>query len=156
MVPERSAAQAPAPASLVVADPGGHRERVPVDPIPFHIGRQPESHLILRDSRVSRTHARILVEGGEYVLEDCSSRHGTFVNGKRITRHRLKSSDKIEFGSQDSYQLMFALDGAELKRLIDAGGGGRQGGAPRSGRQPGKVARHSGPGTDTARLVFHR
>ena len=38
MVPDRSAAQAPAPASLVVADPSGHRERVPVDPLPFHIG----------------------------------------------------------------------------------------------------------------------
>jgi len=27
--------------------------------------------------------------------------------------------DKVEFGAQDSYQLMFALDGADLKRLMD-------------------------------------
>src|SRR3954447_26332215 len=102
--PAASLAAAPdaAPASLVVADPGGHRTRVPIDRLPFQIGRQPESHLILRDSRVSRAHARIVREGGDYVLEDCSSRHGTFLNGERITRSALRNSDRIEFGAQDS------------------------------------------------------
>ncbi len=106
-------------ASLVVVDPHGQRTRVPIEPVPFQIGRQAESHLIIRDSRVSRTHARILVEGGRYVLEDCGSRHGTFVNGERITRRPLNSSDKIDFGAQDSYQLVFAVDGAELRRLME-------------------------------------
>jgi len=116
------------PASLVVTDPNGHRTRVAIDPLPFHIGRQPESHLIIRDSRISRTHARILPENGEYVIEDCGSRHGTYVNGARITRQRLRNSDKIEFGAQDSYQLIFALDGAELKRLMDQMGASEKGG----------------------------
>jgi len=107
------------PASLVVVDPNGHRTRVAIDPLPFRIGRQPESDLIIRDSRVSRAHARIVVEGGEYVIEDCASLHGTYVNGKRISRQALRNSDKIEFGAQDSYQLVFALDGAELKRLME-------------------------------------
>jgi serine phosphatase RsbU (regulator of sigma subunit)/pSer/pThr/pTyr-binding forkhead associated (FHA) protein len=107
------------PASLVVIDPNGQRTRVPVDPLPFHIGRQPESHLILRDSRVSRTHARIFLDNQTYVIEDSGSRHGTFVNGKRVKRQELRNSDKIEFGGQDSYQLVFALDGAELKRLME-------------------------------------
>jgi sigma-B regulation protein RsbU (phosphoserine phosphatase) len=107
------------PASLVVTDPGGHRTRVPVEPLPFQIGRQPENHLIIRDSRVSRTHARIFAENGEYVIEDCGSRHGTYVNGKKITREKLHNSARIEFGAQDSYQLVFALDGVELKRLMD-------------------------------------
>src|SRR5215831_20993593 len=126
MEPDTGASRAAAPASLVVADPGGHRTRVPVEPLPFQIGRQPESHLILRDSRVSRVHARILVEKGQYIVEDCGSRHGTFVNGKRITRHTLANSDRIDFGTQDSYHLVFALDGVELKRLMD------QVGAPES------------------------
>src|SRR5215469_7636330 len=110
---------APGPASLVVVDPNGHRTRVAVNPIPFQIGRQPENHLIVRDSRVSRAHARILVEGAQYVLEDCGSRHGTWVNGKQVNRTVLANSDKIEFGGQDSYQLLFALDGVELKRLME-------------------------------------
>lgn len=110
----------------MVVDPGGQRERVSVDPLPFHIGRQPESHLIVRDSRVSRAHAQIVADGDQYVLEDCSSRHGTFVNGKRITRQVLKNSDRIEFGAKDSYHLTFALDGVELKRLMDQVGAAKE------------------------------
>ena len=65
------------PASLVIVDPNGHRSRVALDPLPFRIGRQPGNELVLHDGRVSRAHARIVSEGGTYVLEDCASRHGT-------------------------------------------------------------------------------
>ena len=130
MEPEAAVVPTAGPASLVVLDPNGHRKRVPVDPIPFLIGRQPENHLILRDSRVSRSHARIVVENGAYVLEDMGSRHGTFVNGKRVKRKHLENTDRVEFGAQDSYQLLFALDGAELKRLMEQVGGGEQSAAP--------------------------
>jgi phosphoserine phosphatase RsbU/P len=131
MEPQPASLHAAPPASLLVSDPNGHRERVSVDPIPFSIGRQPESHLLLRDSRVSRVHARIVVEGDQYIIEDESSRHGTFVNGKRITRHALKNSDRIDFGAKDSYHLTFALDGVELKRLLE------QVGAPDMPAHPG-------------------
>jgi sigma-B regulation protein RsbU (phosphoserine phosphatase) len=110
------------PASLIVIDPNGHRTRVALDPVPFLIGRAPESSLIIRDSRASRTHARILVEDGQYVVADCGSRHGTFVNGKRIERQTLQNNDRVEFGAHDSYQLIFALDGMELKRLMEQTG----------------------------------
>ena len=119
MEPVSAATLAAPPASLMVVDPNGHRTRVRIEPLPFRIGRQPESDLIIRDSRASRAHARILAEHGEYVIEDCGSRHGTYINGKRITRQVLRNSDRIEMGAQDSYQLIFALDGAELKRLVD-------------------------------------
>ena len=109
-----------------MVDPNGHRTRVPIDPVPFLIGRQPSSHLIVRDSRISRDHARIVFENGGYVIEDSGSRHGTYVNGKRIQRQPLANSDKIDFGAQDSYQLIFALDGVELKRLMDQVGAGDQ------------------------------
>jgi sigma-B regulation protein RsbU (phosphoserine phosphatase) len=132
MEPKPAASTGAEPASLVVIDPHGHRTRVPIDPVPFRIGRQPESNLILRDSRASRAHARIVVEGGQYFLEDCGSRHGTHVNGKSISRHALRNSDKIEFGAQDSYQLLFALDGVELKRLME-----QLGASEKSGPVPG-------------------
>jgi sigma-B regulation protein RsbU (phosphoserine phosphatase) len=121
-----SSSTAPQTASLVVIDPSGRRTRVALEPLPFHIGRQPESHLVLRDSRISRTHARIRAEAGGHLLEDAGSRHGTFVNGRRITRHLLRNSDRIEFGSVDSYSLIFALDGAELKRLMEQMGAADQ------------------------------
>ena len=64
-------------------------------------------------------HARVVVEGGDYVVEDCSSLHGVFVNGQRVTRHPLRDGDRIEFGAQDCYALIFAHDGAGLKRLAE-------------------------------------
>lgn len=118
MEPSASVTSSPGAASLVVIAPGGHRSRVPITPLPFTIGRQAENHLVLRDSRASRSHARIVIESGSYLIEDVSSRHGTFINGKRVTRQALKNSDRIEFGVEDSYQLIFVLDGAELKRML--------------------------------------
>jgi sigma-B regulation protein RsbU (phosphoserine phosphatase) len=119
MEPEAAASPGAEPASLVVTDPSGNRIRVAIEPLPFHIGRQPESDLIIRDSRVSRSHSTIRVQDGAYVLEDCGSRHGTLVNGKKVKRHTLANSDRIEFGVPDSYNLVFALDGAELKRMME-------------------------------------
>jgi serine phosphatase RsbU (regulator of sigma subunit) len=124
----------------VVVDPNGNRTRVRIDPVPFRIGRQPDSDLIIRDSRASRIHARILVEHGEYVIEDGGSRHGTYVNGSRVTRQVLQNSDRIEIGAQDSYQLIFAPDGAELKRLVEQMGAVDKGAAaPGVGGSLGKL-----------------
>ncbi|MBZ5578439.1 MAG: SpoIIE family protein phosphatase [Acidobacteriia bacterium] len=107
------------PASLIVIDPNGHRTRVPLAPLPFRIGRQADNDFVVRDSRASRLHARIVAENGKYTVEDAGSRHGTFVNGKRIQKQALANSDKIELGVEDSYQLVFAIDGAEIKRLME-------------------------------------
>jgi serine phosphatase RsbU (regulator of sigma subunit) len=127
----------PQPASLIVMDPTGHRARVELEPLPFRIGRHAENHLVLRDSRASRNHARILSENGHYILEDGGSRHGTFVNGRRVTRHTLESADRIEFGFPDSYQITFAYDGAEITRLMEqlSGEAGASGGT--TGSHPG-------------------
>jgi serine phosphatase RsbU (regulator of sigma subunit) len=100
----------PAPASLIVVDPNGQRTRVELSPLPFNIGRQAGNHYVVRDSRASRMHARIVLEGVQYTIEDAGSRHGVFVNGARITRHALKSSDRIDFGITDSYHFYFAVD----------------------------------------------
>ena len=143
----QATAQPPQPASLIVMDPSGHRVRVELQPLPFRIGRHAENHLVIRDSRASRNHARIVAENGNYVLEDGGSRHGTFVNSERITRHVLNSSDRIEFGFPDSYQLTFAFDGAELTRLMEQfsqsesapGGSAAGAGVPGVGASLGKL-----------------
>ncbi|MCS7314180.1 MAG: SpoIIE family protein phosphatase [Bryobacterales bacterium] len=101
----------PPPAVLVVSDPGGDRSEVPLAPLPFHIGRLAENQLALRDGRISRRHARIVFEEGAYTIEDLGSRHGLFVNGERVSRHRLRHGDRIGFGFPDSYELVFRLAG---------------------------------------------
>jgi len=106
-------------ATLVVVDPNGRRARVPLSPFPFRMGRAPDSNLVLRDSRISRNHARIARTDGQYVLEDLGSRHGVWVNGQRVEKSRpLQGSDRIEFGVPDGYQIHFMREGEELQRLL--------------------------------------
>ena len=111
--------EAGSPASLVVIDPSGHRSTVAIRVLPFRIGRQADNQLVMRDNRASRVHASIAVDQGEYWIEDLNSRHGTFVNGAKIQRHKLQDSDRIDFGSKDSYQLTFLPPGGQVTRLLE-------------------------------------
>src|ERR1700735_2890830 len=90
--------------ALAVTNPSGNRSRVSIESVPFLIGRQGENNLVLRDNRISRSHARISGDHGEHFVEDLDSRHGVFVNGQRVKRHKLKDGDRIDFGFPDSYR----------------------------------------------------
>jgi len=105
--------------ALAIITPSGNRSRVLIDPLPFLIGRQGDNHLILRDNRASRNHARIFAKDGEYFIEDLKSRHGVYVNGQRITSQKLCNSDRIDFGFQDSYRLIFTLEEDEIHRFLE-------------------------------------
>jgi phosphoserine phosphatase RsbU/P len=105
--------------ALAVINPSGNRSRIPLEPLPFTIGRQGNNNLVLRDNRASREHARIIAENGDYFVEDLNSRHGVFVNGHRVTRHKLTDADRIDFGFQDSYRLVFTLEDDEIRRFME-------------------------------------
>jgi phosphoserine phosphatase RsbU/P len=107
-------------AALDVIHPSGERTRIPIEPLPFRIGRGPDNHLILRDNRASRAHALIRRENRSFAIEDLDSLHGTWVNGKRIEKvTALKSGDDVHFGFEDSYHLVFSdLDG-RIHRILD-------------------------------------
>ena len=64
-------------------------------------GRCETASISLTDSRVSRQHCRISVDGGFYMLEDMGSRNGTWINGKRITRAILFHGDRLILGEQE-------------------------------------------------------
>ncbi len=89
---------------------GPNRRAVVVDRFPFAIGRSSESDLSLSQSYVSRGHARITREGGQFVLEDTNSRHGTFVNGEEVNKRILRPGDMIQFGSREGPQLRVAAE----------------------------------------------
>lgn len=108
----------PRPA-LIVINPAGNRSRVALEPLPFLIGRQAGNQLVLRDNRASRVHARIVEEKGQYWIEDLNSRHGVHVNGERVQRRQLANSDRVDFGFQDSYRLIFTLEEDEIHRIIE-------------------------------------
>lgn len=64
-----------------------------------YIGRMAENNVMLDDPQVSRSHARVShVEDG-YLLEDQESENGVFVNGNRVTSHRLRLGDRVMIGS---------------------------------------------------------
>jgi phosphoserine phosphatase RsbU/P len=105
-------------ATLVVTDPNGRRTRIPLSPLPFGLGRAPGNTLVLRDSRISRNHAQIVVRDDNFFLEDLGSRHGVWLNGEKIDKPCiLRGSERIEFGVPGGYQIHFAANDQELERL---------------------------------------
>jgi len=94
-------------AALDVKPPGASSFRVPLDPLPFSIGRSPENHLVLRDNRASRSHAIIHRDGNDLIVQDAGSRNGIEVNGIKEQSRVLRHGDVIRFGVDDSYELTF-------------------------------------------------
>lgn len=67
---------------------------------PTTIGREPGRSIQLpMDTTVSRKHARIVNEGGTFVVYDEGSSNGTVVNGMRVNRQELAPGDVIAFGA---------------------------------------------------------
>jgi hypothetical protein len=83
---------------LDIREPGRAPRRIPVSGAPIRIGRAPECELVLKDSRVSRRHARLHARNGVLVLTDLGSTNGTRVNGHRVTELVLGEGDRIEIG----------------------------------------------------------
>ena len=87
----------PGEATLLI-QAGGQQRRLAITKSPFTIGRAEECDATIADFKVSRQHAKLVFEGGEYFIVDTESRHGTFVNGSRCTRAKLKHNDEITLG----------------------------------------------------------
>lgn len=63
------------------------------------IGREPGNDIFCDDSSISRNHAQILKTDEGFVLEDCRSTNGTYVDGLAITRQPLADGSKIQVGN---------------------------------------------------------
>jgi pSer/pThr/pTyr-binding forkhead associated (FHA) protein len=73
--------------------------QIPLDSV-VDVGRDPSLPLHLdEDTQVSRRHARIVVQGGQVVVEDLGSTNGTYVNDQPISSPRaLNPGDKVRIG----------------------------------------------------------
>ena len=65
------------------------------------IGRSRECDLRITDGNALRRHAEIVQEGATYLVVDLGSTNGTEVNGRRITREKLRNGDRITIGATD-------------------------------------------------------
>jgi pSer/pThr/pTyr-binding forkhead associated (FHA) protein len=68
------------------------------------IGRSPDCDIFLDDVTVSRNHAVLVEEDGEFHVEDQGSLNGTFVNRRRIDRAPLHEGDELQVGK---YRMTF-------------------------------------------------
>ena len=74
-------------------------------------GRYLENDVVFHEDFLSRCHAEIVQEDGQYVLYDKNSTGGTYVNGKKIDRCILNSGDLI---SLVNIQMMFVNNDSTL------------------------------------------
>jgi pSer/pThr/pTyr-binding forkhead associated (FHA) protein len=58
---------------------------LPLSSEPLTIGRSSESGLVIRDDYTSTHHARLLLWGDDWVVQDLDSTNGTFLDGVRVT-----------------------------------------------------------------------
>src|SRR4029077_20814445 len=97
---------------------GAEQRRVSLHHVPFTIGRRPDRDLVITDARVSRDHAEIKADGADFVLEDTGSSSGTFVNGEKVQRYKLKYNDRVEFGAKGGPYFVFNPTSAEQLDLL--------------------------------------
>ncbi len=86
---------------------GGDQQTLTLNHTPYTVGRKIDRDLVIPDPRVSREHAQIISENGEFFVVDQGSKHGTFVNGERVERHKLQRNDRVEFGVRDVTYVIF-------------------------------------------------
>jgi ABC-type multidrug transport system ATPase subunit len=78
------------------------------------IGRSSDNSIRLEHPTVSSHHAEIRRQPDGYELVDLNSTNGTFINGEKISRHRLQPQDRIALGA-----VQFIFDGAQMEQQSD-------------------------------------
>ena len=106
-------------AQLLFRDRRNHTETFTLKGNESILGRDAGIAVPISRDGISRHHARILAEGGNYVLEDLRSSNGTFLNGQAVARDQLRHLDVIGLGK--GAELIFVLRADEaitVRRVV--------------------------------------
>jgi len=77
------------------------RRAYPLSDGVFRVGRDATSDIVIREPAVSRAHAEVRAEAGEYVVHTTGAT-GTLLNGTAIsTPRQLKDGDRLTIGSAE-------------------------------------------------------
>ena len=73
-------------------------KEIPIEKTPITIGRKPDNDIVIDNMAVSSHHARVMMQGTAFVVEDLKSTNGTFINDKKIINAALRHNDAIVIG----------------------------------------------------------
>ncbi len=90
------------------------------------VGRSSELDMVLVEDMVSRKHAKIVTTDSQVMIQDLGSTNGTFVNGEKVKKARLKEGDRILVGTsilklvalKDTEAADKPLDDHEIKSMM--------------------------------------
>ncbi len=98
----------------------GSADPVPVQPLPFFIGRNEECHMVLPGEGIMRKHAKIRCQDGQFFITDLATYQGTFVNGQSVVESQIRDGDiirisehKLRVAIREVVPVQAAGDGAE-------------------------------------------
>jgi len=83
---------------FVIRVPGQGEQAYQFPDDAFVIGRDGEDKLVLPNISVSRDHASVFPQDGDWYLEDKKSRNGTLVNGRPVNKALLATGDEVGIG----------------------------------------------------------
>jgi ABC transport system ATP-binding/permease protein len=67
----------------------------------YRIGRDPDSDIVMADSRVSWSHGVLRADGDAWVFEDLGSTNGTFLGTQRVDRAEISNDCVVRLGNPD-------------------------------------------------------
>jgi pSer/pThr/pTyr-binding forkhead associated (FHA) protein len=112
------------------------------------LGRIRGNTFVLADAAVSRQHARVFFRDGRHHLVDLRSRHGSLVNGERISRRELRDGDEVQLGTTSLRYRRAVPEDAPASAAIERGGLTPEGEDPFA-----EESLEAAPGTETPARV---
>lgn len=95
------------PAYLLRHD--GEKTRIPLDKLPWRVGRGKENDVVIADSSISRNHAEIWrTPEGQFAIKDLDSLNGLFVNNRKVHSAILTEGAEIDIGD---IRFTFSIEG---------------------------------------------
>ena len=84
---------------LVITEGPNTGREIPLGGREVHIGRAPNSDLVISDEYTSTQHAKLVLMNDEWLVQDLNSTNGTFLSGQRIgTPAVVKLNTPIRIG----------------------------------------------------------
>ena len=104
-------------ATLIMLNGNLANSEIEIKRTSIQLGRSGDNDVIIDDHLVSRHHAHITFEEGNYYLADLDTPNGTYINQQRIRNQKLHSGDVIQIGT---HLYRFVMD-SKFQSIVETG-----------------------------------